>query len=111
MIAAFRVRGSDGTIHGLTADSGSTWCAIPCDAWPVVLGGDVECRLCLRSLQAVPSTPATDAARDAQALDRIAHMLRNPAWEVGMLDDIAELVGRTGRNVDGDGILSTWDRH
>lgn len=47
---------------------------------------------------------------DAQALDDIAEMLCDPDWGVGMLEDIAQIVAATGRDVEGDG-ESTWDRH
>ncbi len=49
---------------------------------------------------------------DAQALDAIAHILRDPDWGVGMLEDFAELVQRAGRdtaNLPGD--EPTWGRH
>jgi len=49
---------------------------------------------------------------DAQALDEIAHILRDPDWGVGMLEDFAELVQRAGRdtaNLPGD--EPTWGRH
>jgi hypothetical protein len=53
---------------------------------------------------------------DAAALDEIAYMLRDPAWGVGMLEDIAEIVKATGRDLseiigeDGEAV-PTWDRH
>jgi len=46
---------------------------------------------------------------DGAALDAIAHMLSDPDWGVGMLEDIEELVNRTGRGTEGD--EPTWDRH
>ena len=45
-----------------------------------------------------------------QALDKIAPILRDPEYGVGMLEDIAQIVGETGRDVEGDG-TQTWDRH
>jgi len=49
---------------------------------------------------------------DADALDAIATMLRDPDWAPGMLEDIAELVSHTGRDCitpeDGE---PTWNRH
>lgn len=74
---------------------------------------------------------------DRSALDAIADMLRDPEWGVGMLEDIAEITGATGRSIQGtcgscgheaDGIEDeqcssegcacpehaqrpTWDRH
>jgi hypothetical protein len=50
------------------------------------------------------------AATDAAALDHIATILRDPEWGLGMLEDIADLVTETGRDVAGNG-ESTWDRH
>lgn len=58
----------------------------------------------------------TQEEKDTRALDAIQDMLRDPEWGVGMLEDIAELVGATGREMgavldeDGDPI-STWGRH
>jgi len=49
---------------------------------------------------------------DEAALNYIAHMLRDPDWGVGMLEDIAELIERTGRTVDNlPGDEPTWERH
>lgn len=51
-------------------------------------------------------------ALNARALDAIAEMLRDPQWGVGMLEDIAELVERTGRTTANyDDERSTWGRH
>jgi hypothetical protein len=49
---------------------------------------------------------------DKTALDQIQEMLRDPEWGVGMLEDIAEIVNRTGRDTEDypDG-RSTWGRH
>ena len=49
---------------------------------------------------------------DAAALDRIQETLRDPEWGVGMLEDIAGIVTRTGRVVEDypDG-RPTWGRH
>lgn len=49
---------------------------------------------------------------DADALNRIQEILRDPDWGVGMLEDIAEIVGTTGRVCEDypDG-RSTWLRH
>lgn len=58
----------------------------------------------IKSVAALANDP------NAYALDRIAYMLRDPDWGVGMLEDIAELVVATGRDVEGDG-EPTWDRH
>jgi hypothetical protein len=44
---------------------------------------------------------ATTADGDRHTLDAIAHMLRDPEWGVGMLEDIADLVSRTGRSIQG----------
>lgn len=65
--------------------------------------------------------PAADtaAADDAETLDQIQWMLRDPEWGVGMLEDIADLLRRNGRSVDSlpdpedphaEG-LATWARH
>ncbi|MDQ6796452.1 MAG: hypothetical protein M3011_00265, partial [Actinomycetota bacterium] len=75
-----------------------------------------------RTIESVESEPSgtdvadlLDAAGDARsmtdtaALDAIAHMLSDPDWGAGMLEDIAELVNRTGRSTEGD--EPTWDRH
>jgi hypothetical protein len=51
-----------------------------------------------------------DADVDARALDAIAHLLRDPEWSAGMLEDIAEIVVATGRDIEGDG-APTWERH
>ena len=50
--------------------------------------------------------------RDGEGLDQIAEMLRDPEWGVGMLEDIRELVNRTGRTCENypDG-RPTWGRH
>ena len=78
---------------------------------------------------------AVDTITDAEALDAIAHMLRDPEWGMGMLEDIDQWVTATGRStaetcglcghvvlweygceVDGCGCVEhepeqTWDRH
>lgn len=48
---------------------------------------------------------------DGDALDAIAEMLRDPDWGVGMLEDVAALVARTGRDLSNDIGEPTWDRH
>lgn len=49
---------------------------------------------------------------DTAALDRIAHMLRDPEWGVGMLEDIAGIVARTGRSIESlPGNERTWEVH
>lgn len=53
------------------------------------------------------STPLSDS----DALDRIAQWLRDPDWGVGMLEDIAEVVARTGRDLSNDSGEPTWERH
>jgi len=53
-------------------------------------------------------TPASDAF----VLDEIAEMLRDPEWGVGMLEDIRDLVNRTGRTCENyPDDRSTWGRH
>lgn len=47
---------------------------------------------------------------DAIALDRINHILSDPEWGVGMLEDICAIVRGTGR-VDVSEGRPTWDRH
>jgi hypothetical protein len=49
---------------------------------------------------------------DSAALARIAEMLRDPEWGVGMLEDIADAIRQTGRTIEDypDG-RSTWGRH
>lgn len=51
------------------------------------------------------------ARRDAEALDRIAEMLRDPEWAVGMLEGIADAVVSSGRSLDNPSGESTWSRH
>ena len=49
---------------------------------------------------------------DQNAIDRIQEMLRDPDWGVGMLEDIADLIRRTGREVENyPDDRSTWERH
>jgi hypothetical protein len=49
---------------------------------------------------------------DAEALDAIQHMLRDPQWGVAMLEDIAAQVRETGRSTENlPGDEPTWDRH
>jgi hypothetical protein len=48
---------------------------------------------------------------DQAALDVIADILRDPEWAVGMLEDIAEIVTTTGRNLENPSGSSTWERH
>ena len=48
---------------------------------------------------------------DSEALDRIAEWLRDPDWGVGMLEDIADAVERTGRDLSNDSGDATWERH
>lgn len=61
----------------------------------------------------VPLPPRREGVSDdAAALDRIQHMLRDPEWGVGMLEDIAEIVTGTGREVKNlPGDPPTWGRH
>lgn len=57
-----------------------------------------------------PRQPGT--SDDTDALDRIQHMLRDPEWGVGMLEDIADIIRGTGREVENlPGDAPTWDRH
>jgi hypothetical protein len=50
--------------------------------------------------------------RDGEGLDQIAEMLRDPEWGVGMLEDIRELVNRTGRTCENyPDDRPTWGRH
>lgn len=58
--------------------------------------------------------PAAD--EDAKALDEIQYMLRHPEWGSGMLEDISQIIERTGRptdtEYDDEGLpISTWDHH
>jgi hypothetical protein len=56
--------------------------------------------------------PAPFADVTSEALDAIQLMLRDPEWGVGMLEDIAEIVQRTGRSTDNlPGDPPTWARH
>lgn len=67
--------------------------------------------LCTACEAAQELLPAAQPA-DGQALDEIQHMLRDPQWGVGMLEDIAVIVGRTGRDVANlPGDPPTWARH
>ena len=84
--------GSD-TLH--CAECGHEWTIAIAE--PAVAGG-------------VHSGPRPDTLTDRAALDAIAHLLRDPRWGVAMLEDIAELVARTGRDLSGDG-AATWARH
>lgn len=58
-----------------------------------------------------PEAPGRELT-DAVVLDRIAEMLRDPDWGSGMLEDIWDLVTKTGRSIESypDG-RSTWNRH
>ena len=61
--------------------------------------------------QAAALPPAQQQA-DRAALDRIQHMLRDPEWGVGMLEDIADIIRGTGREVENlPDDEPTWDRH
>jgi hypothetical protein len=63
--------------------------------------------------------PNDTAMTDDAALDLIAHWLRDPEWGVGMLEDIAEVVTSTGRDLAAithpadptSPGRSTWPRH
>ena len=63
--------------------------------------------------------PNDTAMTDDAALDLIAHWLRDPEWGVGMLEDIAEVVASTGRDLAAitdpadptSPGRSTWPRH
>lgn len=48
---------------------------------------------------------------DHVALDNIALILRDPDWGAGMLEDIAEIVAHTGRDLSNADEVPTWDRH
>jgi hypothetical protein len=51
-------------------------------------------------------------ASDGFVLDQIAEMLRDPEWGVGMLEDIRDLVNRTGRTCENyPDDRPTWGRH
>jgi hypothetical protein len=53
-----------------------------------------------------------DSITDANALEQIAEILRDPEWGVGMLEDIAGLVAKTGRLIeDYPDSRPTWERH
>jgi hypothetical protein len=49
-------------------------------------------------------------ASDSAAIDRIAHWLCDPEWGVGMLEDIADVITATGRDLTGTD-EPTWARH
>ena len=51
------------------------------------------------------------ASDDATALDAIAHILRDPDWGVGILEDVAAIVHDTGRSLDNPTGEATWMRH
>ena len=52
------------------------------------------------------------AVANAGALDVIAEWLRDPEWGVGMLEDIAEAVVATGRDIQNyPDERPTWGRH
>jgi len=60
-----------------------------------------------------PLTPAL-AKRNARALDNLAVMFQDPEWGSGMLEDVAEQVGATGRPLevydeDGDWEMAEGD--
>jgi hypothetical protein len=66
----------------------------------------------LGTAPAVPAAPPERATRDASALDRIAGILRDPEWGVGMLEDIGEIVTGTGRSIASlPGNEPAWGRH
>lgn len=55
---------------------------------------------------------ASQDAEDAAALGQIQHILRDPEWGAGMLEDIAEILQRTGRGTDNlPDDEPTWNRH
>jgi hypothetical protein len=67
------------------------------------VNADPTCPDCFSEYQA-------DADKDA--LDQIQHILRDPQWGAGMLEDIAEILQRTGRSTDNlPDDEPTWDRH
>lgn len=56
--------------------------------------------------------PARQIGLDARALDDVAEMLRDPDWNSAMLEDIADIVRRTGRSVANyPDDRPTWARH
>lgn len=59
--------------------------------------------------RAVADNPRT--LDDGRALTIIAEILRDPDWGVGMLEDIAVLVAKTGRDLSNPDDEPTWDRH
>jgi hypothetical protein len=61
---------------------------------------------------AMPSGPRPDRQlTDAAGLDAIQHMLCDPDWGVGMLEDIAAIIIRTGRGLANPSNQPTWARH
>jgi hypothetical protein len=49
---------------------------------------------------------------DADALDQIAEILRDPEWGVGMLEDIGDIARSAGRSIENyPDERSTWERH
>lgn len=75
------------------------------------MSGEVE-----RRSAAVPATEDVIVGVIVQgaeaALDEIAEMLRDPDWGAGMLEDIADIVRRTGRSVENyPDERPTWGRH
>lgn len=59
-----------------------------------------------------PKQKPPDRNEDCLTLDQIQEILRDPDWAVGMLEDIGDLVGRTGRTIeDYPDHRYTWGRH
>ncbi|MCL4423103.1 MAG: hypothetical protein M1115_08065 [Actinobacteria bacterium] len=65
----------------------------------------------MRAAIAGSKRAAAGSDKDGAALDQIAHILCDPEWGVGMLEDIAHILTQSGRSLENRSSERTWERH
>lgn len=97
MLDAARENGYRETLDGMRDDVGSLWRV----DWQAVAAAVLDDESDDASSASPGQQHDTRTESDAAVLDHIAHMLRDPDWGVGMLEDVAAWVAATGRTLDG----------
>ena len=96
MLDAARENGYRETLDVVRDEVGSLWRV----DWEAVAAAVLDDESDDASSASPAQQHGTRTEDDAAALDHIAHMLRDPDWGVGILEDVAAWVAATGRSLD-----------